>query len=100
MIHRYVFVKLKDSADRERVAAAAHEALNAVPVVHRATVGRPADADAEVWDLVFVVEIPRYEDVQTYADDPIHVAFVQTHLNPAAEVKKAWNFTIGDSQST
>ena len=65
-----------------------------MPVVVQARVGVPADAAAEVWDLVFVVRFAKYEDVPVYVDDPTHVAFVREVLNPHAEVKKAWNFAM------
>lgn len=94
MVERVVFVKLKDSSDRERVAAAAREALPRIPVVTHAHVGLPADDGAEVWDLMLVIRFARYEDVPVYIDDPVHVAFVQQHLAPYAEVKKAWNFSV------
>ncbi|MBX2803390.1 MAG: Dabb family protein [Myxococcales bacterium] len=94
MVHRYVFVKLKDEGKRQEVADAALAALSAVPVVTGVHVGTPADEAASVWDLVFEVRFSRYEDVAVYAVDPIHVAFVQDVLTPNAEVKKAWNFTV------
>lgn len=93
MIERLVFVKLKDRSRRESIAAAARVALPAVPVVEHAHVGLPADEGAEVWDLVLVVHFRSYDDVATYIDDPVHVAFVQEHLAPHVEVKKAWNFS-------
>ena len=97
MIERFVFAKLKDRALREAIAAAAREALPAVPGVTSATVGLPADEGAEVWDLVFVIRFDRYEDVATYIDHPVHVRFVQEHLAPHVEVKKAWNFEVRSS---
>ena len=94
MIERVVFAKLKDRSHRDAVAAAARDALPRIPVVTEAHVGLPADDGAEVWDLMLVIRFARYEDVAIYIDDPIHVAFVETHLAPHVEVKKAWNFRV------
>lgn len=94
MVHRFVFVKLKDRSKRDHVAQEALSALSAVPVVTGVHVGTPADDGAEVWDLVFAVNFARYEDVAIYAVDPTHVAFVNDVLTPHAEVKKAWNFEV------
>lgn len=94
MIERVVFVKLKNSQDRERIAAAARDALPRIPVVTHAHVGVPADEGTEVWDLMLVVQFARYEDVPIYMDDPVHVAFVTEFLAPNIDVKKAWNFSV------
>ncbi len=94
MIERFVFVKLKSGADPQAVAAAALRDLVRVPVVRRVRVGLPADAEAEVWDLVLTVGFDRVEDVPAYVDDPVHVAFVEEHLASRTEVKKAWNFHV------
>ncbi|HHO53069.1 MAG TPA: Dabb family protein [Deltaproteobacteria bacterium] len=94
MIERFVFVKLKDRSLRETIAAAALELLPTVPVVRGIHVGTPADEGAEVWDLVLVVQLDRIEDVPIYADHPIHRGFVDEHLAPHAEIKKAWNFSM------
>lgn len=94
MVERFVFVKLKDRERREAIAAVALDVLPTVPVVRGVHVGTPADEGAEVWDLVLVVQFDRIEDVALYADHPIHVAFVEEHLAPNAEVKKAWNFSV------
>ena len=94
MVERLVFVKLKDSALRDGIVAAAREAFPRIGVVTGFRAGTPADADAEVWDLVLAVQFASLDDVATYVDDPIHVSFVQTHLAPNAQVKKAWNFSV------
>ncbi len=92
MLNRFVFVKLKDSADRSAVASAAKNCFTAVDVVQAFDVLMPADEGAEVWDLCFRVELASLDDVSTYLQDPAHVSFVDEVLSPRAEVKKAWNF--------
>lgn len=93
MIERFVFAKLTDPTLREAITEAALEILPTVPGVRGVRAGLPADAGAEVWDLVLVIRFDRIEDVAIYADHPIHVGFVQRHLAPNVEVKKAWNFS-------
>jgi hypothetical protein len=100
MIERFVMLKLRPGADRERVADAAREVLPRVPGVLGVRIGVPADADAEVWDLAIVVRFDRLEDVGRYLVDPDHAAFVEETLAPAVEVKKAWNFSLGDDPET
>lgn len=92
MITRFVFAKLKDSATRDHVVSAARVAFSNIAVVRGAEVMTPADADAGVWDLCAVLRFDSLDDVRTYIDDPIHVAFVNDVLAPNTEVKKAWNF--------
>ena len=93
MVNRFVFVKLKDPADRGLVASNAKSAFAAIEVVKGFDILTPADAGAEVWDLCFRVEFDGLADVATYIDDPLHTAFVDETLATRAEVKKAWNFT-------
>ena len=94
MVERTVFVKLKDPSRRDAVAEAARTALPKVPGVVGARVGVPADEGSEVWDLVLFVRFARIEDVAAYIDHPVHVAYVQEHLAPYVDVKKAWNFEV------
>lgn len=96
MIERYVFLKLRARSDRQRIAEAAHRELPRMRGVRAVRVGLPADQDAEVWDLVMVVRFDGLGDVASYLADPVHVAFVEKTLAPAAEVKKAWNFDLGE----
>ena len=96
MIERFVMLKLRPGFDRERLAETARQVLPRVPGVRGVRVGVPADREAEVWDLAIVVRFDRLEDVGRYLADPAHVAFVAETLAPAVEVKKTWNFTLGD----
>jgi hypothetical protein len=94
VIQRLVLLKLKDSGTKEEVAAAALRDLPRVPGVRAVRVGRPADADAAVWDLLLAVSFDRIEDVAVYQVDPLHRAFVEQVLTPRVEVRKAWNFAM------
>ena len=49
-----------------------------------------------VIDAVLAELAPMRDRAQRYLDDPTHVAFVGQTLAPAVEVKKAWNFSLGD----
>jgi hypothetical protein len=92
MIERFVMLKLRPGF----AAEAAREVLPRVPGVRGVRVGEPADAEAEVWDLAIVVRFDRLDDVARYLAHPAHVAFVDQTLTPAVEVRKAWNFSLGD----
>ncbi|MEQ1508626.1 MAG: Dabb family protein [Myxococcota bacterium] len=94
MIQRLVLLKLTDRSRRDAIAAEIRRVLPTIPGVRRVEVGRPADADAEVWDLMFAVWFDRLADVAVYRDHPDHVAFVAATLTPNVEVRKAWNFTV------
>ncbi len=98
MIIRTVLVKLKDewANDEERVALAnvGQAALAAIPGVKAAQGLIPAD-DAAVgsWDLMYQVHFDTLDEVEVYRVHPDHILFLETHLNPKAEVKKVWNWS-------
>ena len=97
MIIRTVLVKLKDewANDEERVALAnVGQAALAVPGVKAAQGLIPAD-DAAVgsWDLMYQVHFDTLDEVEVYRVHPDHILFLETHLNPKAEVKKVWNWS-------
>lgn len=98
MIARTVFVKLKDAHATPEGRAAIRDRTLAdfpkIPGVVDVSVGMPADEGAEVWDLCLIVRFASYDDVEPYRVHPIHVAYLDEVLNPRAEVKKAWNFTM------
>ena len=88
MIERVVLLKLGDVSRRAALAEEARRVLPAVPGVRSVTVGVPADADAEVWDLYFVLRFDRPEDVAAWTADPLHLGFA----DPEVKVRKAWSF--------
>ena len=97
MIERVVLVKLKGEFARpeRRAQVVAHsvEALRGVPQVKGVSIGVPADdRSAKDWDLCIQVRFDRLEDVESYAVDPRHRAYVDDYLRPKIEVIKAWNF--------
>ncbi len=98
MIIRTVLVKLKDewANDTARVTLAnvGQAALAAIPGVKAAQGLIPADDAAEAsWDLMYQVHFDNLDDVETYRVHPDHISFLDTHLNPKAEVKKVWNWS-------
>ena len=98
MIIRTVLVKLKDewANDTARVTLAnvGQAALAAIPGVKAARGLIPADDAAEAsWDLMSQVHFANLDDVETYRVHPDHISFLDTHLNPKAEVKKVWNWS-------
>ena len=99
MIERKVFVKLKDAYANPQGRIEVRDRTLAdfpnIPGVVDVAVGIPADDHAlAAWDVCLVIRFDRYEDVAPYSVHPIHVAYLDDFLNPRAEVKKAWNFTM------
>lgn len=102
MIERIVLIKLKEAhandEGRRRVVAHARRVLPLVPGVVSCTVGAPADEAArDSWDISFIVRFERLVDVATYDANEDHRALVDEFLEPIVEVKKAWNFDVGDN---
>lgn len=94
MLERVVMLKLKDPSQRDALAAELRRALPGLPGVRGLRIGTPADADAAVWDLMFMVRFDDLAAVSAYIPHPDHVRFVQEVLLPAVEVRKAWNFSF------
>jgi hypothetical protein len=94
VIERIVLLKLVDRGRRDEIAAEARRALPGLPGVQGVHVGVPADAGAEVWDLLFAVRFDTLPDVEAYLVHPDHVRFVEQTLLPNVEIRKAWNFTL------
>lgn len=99
MIKRIVLIKLNadaaHEAGRAALVARAREVLPTIPGVTGADAGVPVDeASLTAWDVYLEVRFARIEDVGPYRVHPIHTAFLEDDLNPVAEVKKAWNFSL------
>jgi hypothetical protein len=94
VIERIVLLKLSDRGRRDEIAAEARRVLPGLPGVRGVQVGIPADAGAEVWDLLFAVRFGALSEVEAYLAHPDHVRFVEQTLAPHVEIRKAWNFTL------
>lgn len=85
-IERLVLVKLNDRSLREDLAARARQLVPGLPGVRDVRVGLPADADAEVWDLLIAASFDALEDVD--------LASFEALIAPHVQVRKAWSFAI------
>ena len=99
MIIRTVFVKLTDELctpqGRGEFAAKSQEALAAIPGVISAECGPAADEASEAaWDVTLHVRFADMAAVKHYATHPLHLAYLDEVMKPAAVFKKAWNFEI------
>jgi hypothetical protein len=83
MIVRYVFVKLEpeyaDAGALEEVVTRARR-LADIDGVRELTLGRPADADANSWDLSLALRFDSLSAVERYLADPRHEAFYEGFL--------------------
>ncbi len=99
MVHRYIFVKLKDayanSSGRKEVVRETLETLPKCEGVVSVSSGVPSDPESEkAWDVHIIVGFNNQDAVATYIIDPVHQKYVTTFLKPRTEVKKAWNFEV------
>jgi hypothetical protein len=99
MIIRCVFVKLADELctanGRSEFAATSQVALAAIPGVLSAECGPAADPQSEAaWDVVLTVRFADMDAVSHYATHPLHLAYLEEVMKPAAVFKKAWNFRL------
>lgn len=99
MILRCVFVKLTDELatpqGRQDFAAKSQADLAAIPGVISAECGPAADPASEAaWDLVLTVRFADMDAVAHYATHPLHLAYLDEVMKPAAVFKKAWNFAL------
>lgn len=90
MIVRVVLLKLRDPAQRQDVARSAG-GLRAAAGVRGLRVGRPADAGAEVWDVLVELSFADLDAANGLASTPEWRAFWE-RASGAVEVQKAWNF--------
>jgi len=100
MIERIVLFKLKDEycndSARAEIAERTRRDIGALPMVRAVSVGVPADADSEKsWDISLIVRFDTLDDVEAYAVDPDHRAYVDDFMRARIEVIKAWNFEVG-----
>ena len=98
MIIRTVLVKLKDewANDEERVALAnvGQAALAASPASRRRKDSfRRMTPRWEAGTCMYQVHFDTLDEVEVYRVHPDHILFLETHLNPKAEVKKVWNWS-------
>jgi hypothetical protein len=104
MIDRFTFVRLAaahatlvgraDTLDRVR------KALTELPGLQRLSLGTPADASGDKWDLSIVA---RFGDLATLQAAMATVAWASVfeHLLPTrAVVVKAWSFDVDDTQAS
>ena len=99
MILRTVFVKLTDELctpqGRAEFAQKSQEALASFPGVLSAEAGTAADeSSAQAWDVALQVRFADMDAVETYRVHPIHLAYLEEVMKPAAVFKKVWNFEI------
>lgn len=99
MILRTIFVKLRDDlctpGGRAGFAAESQAALGAIPGVISAAGGPAADDDsAAAWDVMLQVRLEDMTAVETYRVHPLHLAYLDEVMKPAAVFKKVWNFEI------
>ena len=85
-IERILLVKLNDGSLREALAAEARQVVPGLPGVRSVRVGLPADADAEVWDLLIAASFDTLADVD--------LAPFEALIAPHVQVRKAWSFTL------
>jgi hypothetical protein len=97
MIARYVFVKLKpeygDAAGLAELVARSRR-LAGIEGVRELTIGKPADADANSWDVSLALRFDSLQAVQRYLADSGHEAFYEGFLQARVHVIKAWNFEV------
>lgn len=96
---RVVLVRFREahrtSADREAALAAAQAAFPRIPGVVSFRAGLPADDEAaQDWDLLLEVGFADPADVPAYREHPLHVGYLETHLQPRMEQLKARNFLV------
>jgi len=95
MVQRHVYVKLNEAhlPHAEDLARTSITRLSAVPGVRAVHASLPGDPDtARSWDLCLVLSFDDLAAVLTYVPHPLHRAYLAEVLEPAAVVKKAWNF--------
>jgi hypothetical protein len=97
MIVRYVFVKLEpeyaDAGGLEELVTRAGR-LADIEGVRELTLGRPADADANSWDMSLALRFDSLWAVERYRQDRRHEAFYEGFLKARVKVIKAWNFEV------
>ncbi len=101
MIDRFAFVRLAAAhatlAGRADTLARIRIALAELPGLVRLSLGTPADASADKWDLAIVA---RFADLPTLtaAMATVGWASIFDHMLPArAAVVKSWSFDVDDA---
>ena len=104
MIDRFAFVRLASAhatlVGRADTLARVRIALAELPGLVRLSLGTPADASADKWDLAIVA---RFADLPslTAAMSTVGWASIFDHMIPArAAVVKAWSFEVEDGAPT
>ncbi len=100
MIDRFAFVRLASAhatlVGRADTVARIRTALAELPGLLRLTLGTPADASADKWDLALVA---RFTDLPSLnaAMSTVGWASIFDHMLPArAAVVKSWSFEVDD----
>ena len=101
MIDRFTFVRLAPGhatmVGRADIVERLRHALPELPGLVRLSMGTPADASAEKWDLSIVA---RFTDLSSLSAAMATVAWASVfeHLLPSrAVVVKAWSFDVVDA---
>lgn len=92
MIRRVTLYRLVDRGAREAFVREARALAGAggVTALH---VGVPADAGAEVWDVLVELELVDLAAADALRDDAVHRAFAE-RVAALVEIHKAWNFAL------
>jgi hypothetical protein len=93
VIRRVTLYRLVDRGSRDAFVREARALADAggVRALH---VGVPADAGAEVWDVLVELELADLAAADGLQGDPVHRAFA-ARTAALVEIHKAWNFATG-----
>lgn len=93
MIERIILFKLKDSSEREALAAESLELLAKLPDVDELSVGVPADeGSAKSWDLSVVIGFANAALLTKFLESTQFEAYLEGVMKDRIEVVKAWSF--------
>ncbi|MBN1336071.1 MAG: Dabb family protein [Deltaproteobacteria bacterium] len=98
MIERVILLRCteRSQASVAEVAERILGLLRGLPEVASAAVDRPGDPATQAeWDLRVTVRFADEAALATYAEDPVHSAFVASYLFPRTDARKAWTFRTG-----
>lgn len=100
MIHHIVFFKLKPEVDDlklEEMMRSTRSILLKIPEVLSVRSGKNTDTSGE-WPFFLSIEVESLEKLRMYAEDPIHLKYLETVVKPYTTARFAMDFQTDPSK--